>query len=255
MKVAAILCEIENLDKDAFRIYNKEIDEQTAIDLIKTRCSEMVYNPLFRGLERTSTPFLAVDSSQIKRSSKDNSNEYTELMSNTLQSWKGWPPRDRATICLSNAQYAASMYGQGEFYFVYPENGTKLAIAPDNDIWNSFSYLLDAVGEELEKAKAFGMLDSVMSYTKHRGSAHGAATFEQALALPANLIFTSIGSKTKGRTILQFLEHFMAPGRNGFELTTTSQYSKRSGEHEVWFSGRAVLVHQDAARKLEKYYK
>lgn len=233
-----------NVDPEAYATFTRPLDVEHAAALITERCSDSIHNPLFRGMGgKTDEPFFASDSSQIQRRSKDNANYYTELLSTGLTSWKGWPRRDRATICTNSAKFAAAVYGHGEFYFVYPENGTTVAVAPTEDIWTSFASMTNLLGS------AFG-IDDIMMEIKTAGDRAGFATFDEALQLPARKVFPNTKVAANG-TVHSFLEQYMSPEFNNFKRGVAGRVAMPTKAVEVWFSGRAVFVHQDAAEQLE----
>jgi hypothetical protein len=241
----------KNVDPDAFNTFTKEVNLELAAKLIQEKCSDSIDSPpLFRGMgTRTNVPYFAADSSQIPRQSKDNANHYTELMSTGLESWRGWPRRDRATLC-SNDIDLASVYGT--VYRVYPENGTTLAIAPSYDIWASFPKMIALMLPSVVRERSYFGLDDLVKYIADTGEQRGAKTFSEALQLPAKVMFPK-ATVAAGGTVLSFLEQYMSPEFNGFKRGVVGRVPipSRTNSTEIWFSGRAVFVHNDEVDELE----
>lgn len=62
-------------------------------------------------------------------------------MSELLDGWKDYPPRNRSIIMSTDID-TASMYAEhngGKVYNIFPYNGAALAISPTGDFWNAFN--------------------------------------------------------------------------------------------------------------------
>ena len=73
------------------------------------------------------------------RISQNTSNIYTRLFSDILPSWHNFPKRNKSVIC-TNSKDTAESYGYESYFYIFPRNNTKIAIAEGTDIWYSFSY-------------------------------------------------------------------------------------------------------------------
>lgn len=96
--------------------------------------------PIFRGGRNLKDDFYYIQPSLFNRKSAytdDKLNYYTILIDN-LPSWKEYPKRSRSIICSNNNDYANSY---GSLYCVVPAEGSKIAICPSYDIWQSFEEL------------------------------------------------------------------------------------------------------------------
>jgi len=252
MKLAAILTETKNLDKTQFATFTEEITLEQAATLVKTHCRQNAARPLFRGMGGSSVQAIATDSSQIQRTSRDNPNYYTMLLSGGLNSWSRYPPRNRATIC-SATKELARQYGHGDFHYVFPEDGLRFAIAPTGDIWTSFDNMMSLFTSDNPKLPdAPDDMTDFMLRIKSRGASMGAADFNAALDLPMSKLFQLKVAATG--TVRSFLERYMSPEFNGFGLVpSTAQLPSITGrDREVWFSGKSVAVFHD---NIDEFYK
>lgn len=73
------------------------------------------------------------------RISQNTSNIYTRLFSDILPSWRNFPKRNKSVICTNNKE-TAEVYGGENYFYIFPKNNTKIAIADGTDIWYSFNY-------------------------------------------------------------------------------------------------------------------
>ncbi len=78
-----------------------------------------------------------------ERKSAYTSNIYTCLMSEILPSWKDYPKRNHSIICSTSLDKAEQYYdGMNRIiYNILPSNNTKIAIASESDLWDSFPYM------------------------------------------------------------------------------------------------------------------
>ena len=76
------------------------------------------------------------------RTSTDTGNEYTLLISEFLPSWRGFPKRNRCVIAAGRRGSAAEYLSPGRaLYCVLPADGALVAVAPSEDMWDSFPRL------------------------------------------------------------------------------------------------------------------
>ena len=117
----------------------KIIDEITFTKILNTKCTDSFrafkdFTRFYRGTKTAFAPTLHIDPKVFTRSSKDNQNYYTLIMSHDT-TWKRFPPRNKSIIATTNSG-TAEAYGKP--YIVFPFNGSRIGIAPSNDIWSSW---------------------------------------------------------------------------------------------------------------------
>lgn len=122
---------------------NKELAGEDAYKYVQRYCGNALNlykqgHQLYRGIDRAvkSEAFLS-PRIETPRPSAHTSNLYNTLMSN-LESWKAFPPRNRSLICSTDYEYPAKF---GKVYSVFPLDGFKLGICPEEDLWIAFHYL------------------------------------------------------------------------------------------------------------------
>ena len=239
------------IDPDTASLFTVSIEADHALELIKQRCSDSIHNsPLFRGLRKVTTEYFASDSSQIERRSLDNPNHYTKLLSaGGLDSWKNYPPRDRSTICTTADTGESNEYG--DTYVVFPENGTKIGICPSYDLWGSFKPLIRAAGQNVDGDLAHNLID-LFDTIDPAGTGNVTTQLEQSI----RKFYPNV---PMSGSLRDFLEKYMAPEFNNFQLVTpatmpTFEYTSEVfhlHSREVWFSGRAVYVRYDIWQQLK----
>lgn len=108
-------------------------------DLLYTQCSEFMANnarrPLFRGTQKKYEPAVIIDPTVGLRKSRGIKNHYTLLMDNSPY-YQGWPKRSKSLICTTSYSYARGWAKYGTRVII-PFNGSKIGIAPHNDIWET----------------------------------------------------------------------------------------------------------------------
>lgn len=121
---------------------SKPITEQEAVSLLKTHCKDAYKyflnhsgaSILYRGLAEPKAEYFWIDPKSRIRTSKEGM-DYYQIIMETLPVWKDFPPRRTALIC-SNHEDRITYYGHP--FAVFPYDGAKFGIAPDDDIWTSF---------------------------------------------------------------------------------------------------------------------
>jgi len=128
---------------------NRGINTNETINLLKTHCKEswklyQYNNVLWRGLGESSGDMYYVDPKSKMRASKHTNNIYVSMI-DTLPSWNGYPKRSFSLINTTSYS-AAKTYG--DVYVVFYYDGAKIAHTEEfTDLWNSFSYLKQRMGE------------------------------------------------------------------------------------------------------------
>ena len=205
------------------------------------------------------------------RVSQNTSNIYTKLMSELLPSWKNWPRRDRCAVCTNNIGYALHY---GELYSIFPQNGTKIGLCMDNDIWNSFPYLfeLSNIHSLLSFIDAITMffnevfentIDVRILFKQDAETIRKAIKQLEAIcrkqpyidfpsAKHFELIRYIVAEIRRGKSFLQTLNFLMNPRKNEFRLISIKNASHylTGGSHELWFEGQYLMIQEDIARHI-----
>lgn len=135
---------IKSLEQYLNESRSNSITSDEFFNILNKNCKQ--FNPnargfLYRGIQ-TTEPILFNDPKNHFRTSKDNNNYYTLLIDNS-KNWKDYPKRSKSIIMANNELFPGTY---GNIYVVIPFDNAKLAIAPKDDIWNSFETGLEKFG-------------------------------------------------------------------------------------------------------------
>jgi hypothetical protein len=256
MKISEL--EEEVVDKKKAKQYTVSVDVSNAISLLTTYCSEALASSIksdkfiYKGLEYFNKPYYAIDSSKIKRQSQNTVNFYTEYVSKHSANWKMFPRRDHCLVC-STSSYYANNYGT--LYMVFPADGTKIGICPEQDFWESF--------RGYGKIKSMG---SFADFMEHVMVTSKKSNMDEFLNKPISdcsfkddwTHIKTVLSKTQyfsnvrdpiRTTVGQALNDKLDPLKNGFSLFEPGQIHLIPNNKEVWFSGKCVIVQASTFKK------
>lgn len=79
-------------------------------------------------------------------STSANNINYTNLVMDNADQWKGFPKR-RASLMFSNSASTAHGYGR-YLYYILPKDGAKIGVCPVSDLWNAFVLNFDVRGTD-----------------------------------------------------------------------------------------------------------
>lgn len=90
---------------------------------------------LYRGQTTDVGPYGFIQPSKFSRKSANTSNHYTLWMDNN-RDWAKFPKRSQSIIC--GANFGGAYGSPGERYLILPKDGSKIGVAPKEDLWDSF---------------------------------------------------------------------------------------------------------------------
>lgn len=174
-----------------------------------------------------------------RRSAYAYSNHYTLLLNN-LPSWSKMPQRE--IICTFNYHEMVnrSSHNMDECYFVFPRNGAKIGICPEDDIFRSFS----KTGlRSMNDFDAFFDLrgisdDSWFSFVKDIKKT------ENDEDLMEQFLNTYPVKRMKSDGMIEYLNKLLDPKRNGFKLQDVSSF-KADGRSECWTDSPCLMINYD----------
>lgn len=104
--------------------------------ILNTHCKDALKgDPIYRGIAKGKwDPYLSIDPSKYIRKSQFTENWYM-LILQLLPKWRKFPNLSKSVICTTSEIDAGSW---GELYQVYPYDGSKIGIAPEEHFWASF---------------------------------------------------------------------------------------------------------------------
>jgi hypothetical protein len=107
------------------------ISEEQVVQFLSTDFSEAMHSqPIYRGMEGSGFYIIAPDKNNPRPSA--NTYNYYTLIINNSEPWKQFP--DREIICSTSSRTSQSY---GNVFRIFPKNGAKIGVCPDNDIWGS----------------------------------------------------------------------------------------------------------------------
>lgn len=227
-------------------------------------------NLIYRSLSNDD-PYLFVDplSSNERTSPYAVNNVYNLLFSN-LPSWKIMPKRNKSIICGTDYDriYERSR-DDGGLYIVFPENGAKIGICPEYDIWFSFKNInrsfsnlnnfnrlisrwIDIVLEEDIEDENYS---SLVRQLEH---------FDREIYLKVNneedinylnddmlSTLNFIGyDYENGDNFIKLLDKLLDPKKNDFMLYRYSSSTSLPSDNEIWTDGKCLLINYDEAEEV-----
>lgn len=241
------------------------------IEKIRRDCKETLKNDqyFFRGM---GTPYnanvLYGDSEIGTRLSANTENYYTLLIDEVLPEWKYYPKRSKSFICASTERTAASY---GNTFYVLPVGTPYIVICPQDDIWHSFdafNYLPDLnkafkeckVGQDTPSIKKFieGMNDDFDHFRELLEN--DITTYRETIRESLLGRFFSASSDIMYKhtlplvlreydSFMDWLEVTLTP--QDFRLLKSNDYKEQYRSHEIWFSGKAYFVTEEALFKIK----
>lgn len=208
------------------------------------------------------------------RTSADTGNEYTLLISEFLPSWRGFPKRNRCVIAAGLRSSAEEYISPGRaLYCVLPADGALVAVAPEEDMWDSFPSLRefgvatidDFNGRLAELLSAmcggappaweidemFALSDTAaLSALFHESEDNVRARTFDARGRVSGGLFADfmISGVERGRTLVSLLDEVLSPEANGFAARRLD--GLRRVDTEVWTEADCLLVKCSAAEGL-----
>jgi len=143
----------------------KQLTDKQARKLLQTDYSEAVdAQPIYRGIYGGGSdytgPILVTPDPKIERKSMNTALNFYTLFINHSPAWKNFPKRQ--TICSTDIDRVRDGYSieAKDVFRVYPKNGAKIGICPEEDIWdsgfNEYNNTLETIfsfAERLKKIK------------------------------------------------------------------------------------------------------
>lgn len=247
-----------------FKIYltegrTKSLTEDQLINALKKDAKQIVdvYQRTgryyYRGIDRGFYDEYGVvkPSKFTRKSAFAEGNTYTLMMDN-IPSFKKFPKRSKSIIMTNDNREAE---GRGESYVVFPKDGSKIAIAPKNDIWWSFPQLFDRYNlDNLEGLNYFmGELGTYIDSALDMDKWEDIETMLKS-KLPKGEEGKSYPERkwdlSTEKTLWDQIVPWMDPKRNKFILTNTKSPVPSDHEREVWTDGDSYLVRADKVDEI-----
>jgi len=242
---------------------SKSITIEEAVEAIKNKCTDFIKNGsiVYRGVDDARDAALIVSPANFVRKSRNTSNFYTLLMDN-LPAWKKYPKRSKSIICTTNRNYAEDM---GESYRVFPFDGSKIGVCPEDDLWASFG--LDISGLDIFNDCIGMMMDKFTNYDESdivtyndllklfdKFDEHKSSFNIDRNSLPPYFNFKLFEPYFETDVkLIDFAKEIIDPERHKFELKNTKTF-KNITHREVWTDGTSILLNSKIADDAMKSF-
>lgn len=118
----------------------KDLKSDEVYPFLQQKCKkalsdfEKTKESLWRGFKRYKGEYVIMDSS---RGRPVDPKPYYYV----IDQWKGFPKRSQSILC-SIMYGSANFYANpGRLYMLFPFDGVKIAVAPEEDVWDSFDWI------------------------------------------------------------------------------------------------------------------
>ncbi len=236
---------------------SKFISNEEVKNLLHNECSDALKafykgKKLFRGYYDNKDYALSIDpkSGKPRKSAYTGSNYYTLLMDN-LASWKKYPKRSQSVICSTSYTKAKEYTFSNNVYFVFPYNGSKFGVAPNDDIFTSFKmydrYQIMGTGRKFNTfLKDFLSISGNNTDKDWNTLLKAFKKYDKLRVYDDNILdfdimqFDEFTKKEYNGSLLNTFNRLMNPQKNDFRLT--KDINTIPAEREVWTDGKCVMI-------------
>lgn len=253
------------------------LTKEKVIEILKTNCKKFlnwgkdyIEECLIYRKDENRGDFLLVNpkSSTQERIAPYSGKNYHNLLISNLESWKGWPRRNKSLICASS--YRALSHGAGFVkgpsvdYVIIPFDDTMIATGDRSDFWNCFPNLPkdeEFTEDDLDRPSIAYYMTSLVheldrnpktslntNWSELKSFLEGCEVSEHII----NKYFTTddIVLWNDNLNLLENLNVLLNPNSNSFTLTditgTMNLYSELYVEEsealESWFEDEALMI-------------
>jgi hypothetical protein len=271
-----------------FESYNPILNNnvEDIINFIESECSDFLNSKnttnLYRGLSPSFKDKIYIaDSTDYERKSPEFSC-HNYIIDNDKQ-WRDYPKRSKSIIC-TNIPYITESYGKP--FFLIPANFSKIAVAPEPDVWESFTnrfgepfdtsefwqsfciVLWKALKQKKEEKKKIldynSLLEACKLYDENKTNIFkfvnkNTLDIDEALK---ELLLQEFFKDDNTKTMYELLsENIFKPDGvlQGFKLyksygefCSNVKNNKFHSGHEIWYEGKALMISL-SDKILERY--
>lgn len=250
--------------------YNKEfplerITEEEFGDLLKTHCRQFLevcseldwseisrqeYPPknlIYRKFRSNYGDFVLSNpkESDFRRIAPFARSNWHNLMISNLDSWSSYPRRNKSMICAGRAR-AMEHFGE-ELYVIIPFDTSKIGVCSAYDFWDGFKNILPKYYDiSIWVPEVLNRLSREINVQFRNHDSWG--EIYPYLNRKYDIEFGSLWEEyDKNITLLDNLNLFLDPKRNGFELCNFKRATDILEEscRECWFEDEAIAVRWD----------
>jgi hypothetical protein len=117
------------------QLTQEQVEELLATDYSEAKQSQNIYRGIY-GSSYDGPILVTPNPRKLRRSANEEWNFYTAIINNS-PAWKEFPKRQ--TICSTSLSRVMNGYADefSEAFRVYPKNGAKIGVCPEEDIWET----------------------------------------------------------------------------------------------------------------------
>jgi hypothetical protein len=279
---------LENID--SLRSDTTILSEKDFLYNLKNNCKEFSFDdkPIWRNSNLEDSYYL-IDPLKYKRKSINISNYYTLLIDNSPY-WKEYPKRCNSLIALLDGQ--EFIYGKS-LYRVIPFDNAMFGVAPSDDLWFSFYNLVDNFNIKLKDLVTFIKIinkninieindddfnifktdiKKLEDFIKNKINLEkininlDIIEFQYFFNKYYRLLFKLQKELISGGNFIDFINNYLKPEDNNFELLNYKQLIKRNifkyknkndfnqiiNGNEVWTDSKCLLIHDDNIQNIKR---
>lgn len=228
-----------------------------ALDFLEKKCQDAINQnwKIYRGIGVSETSFYYVNpKSRGERISPYATGNYYNLFFSNAPSWSKYPKRNISLICSTEGEDAENF---GDSHFVFPVDGSKIGVCPENDIWPSFK-VLNSEGLDEFNWSFESLLDHIKMSWPHNWNQmvkcfdfiddkkdEIANKIADVNMSPYEFFSETIPYFEHNTSFMEAVEDVLAPEYNNFKLVTVGDpkpSNMNSHGNEVWTDGFSILM-------------
>jgi hypothetical protein len=176
------------------------------------------------------------------RTSIEKTNLHIDLLSN-LPSWKEYPKYERCVIGITSMKRAD--YGDS-VYEVIPFDGVKIAVCPEETIWESLGkgnygwgediYLVSEILDSLDLTADWNGMENLLKLGK-------IPKIDRRFLIEYNIKTGKDINEITGKDCFDFInDHLFNPVKRKFKLLNYDSGFKTDNEKQIWTEGPCLLI-------------
>ncbi len=224
---------------------------------------------IYRGMKNTGK-LIKLDASKLNRKAANTEN-YANILTSYLPSWKGWPARNKSLPMSTNlGQASGYLTARGGIYIGIPIENQKIGLCRKaQDFWENFPIDVDTLNSVLNRIFHLDINNIMDVPTTPEEILENIDNFLDAIRDSEN-VETKLKQMGFGNYILRYMIKLLSLTKNGFPSSAlelmdsaldpnygcslVNSYKDIPLDHsnELWFSGKMLLIRQDLFSELSK---
>jgi hypothetical protein len=229
----------------------KQYKKGNAIYRNRQSCKEnvLITNPNKKGVAKRTSPYAH--------------NNCYNLLLNNLPAWKQMPNRD----IIGSFNHNLSQCRSGFTYIIFPKNGAKIGMCPDEDIWSSFmnsgiellddlNYIVDNIfgifniEEDFYNWNSFVESSKELDEIKNDDIEEFRLSVERVIDLNYYGFINDYISSSVG--LIDFLNKLLDPKKNGFDVQNIRSLNIPDTHKEIWTDSICLMIFKSEIDRILK---